>query len=141
MLSLLAKVIVTIVLASSGVMAGTAASGSVGHLLQAGTAPANLTSAEQAAIAYVDQHYQGNGTAKLLKVESDTENGTAVVDVTVLAPNGHAYDVEVNQSTNAVMSVELVQNGDQSESSSSDDSQNSDSQNTNNKDNSTGTDN
>ena len=127
MLSLLTKVIMAIVVIASGAAVGTVTSGAAGHFVQLNTSAANLTPAEQAAINYVDQHYSGNVTAKILKVENDTENGSAVVDVTVLAPNNNTYDVEVSQASNAVISVELVSHGDQS-AGSSDDSGTGDSQ-------------
>ncbi|MGC8515621.1 MAG: PepSY domain-containing protein [Thermoplasmata archaeon] len=120
MLSLLTKVIMAIVVIASGAAVGTVTSGAAGHFVQLNTLPANLTSAEQAALNYVDQHYSGNVTAKILKVENDTENGSAVVDVTVLAPNNNTYDVEVSQASNAVISVELVSHEDQTTSSSDD---------------------
>ena len=120
MLSLLTKVIMAIVVIASGAAVGTVTSGAAGHFVQLNTLPANLTSAEQAALNYVVQHYSGNVTAKILKVENDTENGSAVVDVTVLAPNNNTYDVEVSQASNAVISVELVSHGDQSTGSSDD---------------------
>lgn len=126
MLSILAKIIVALALVSAGGATAVAASGNMGHVLQPNAAvPANLTSAEQAAVTYVNQHYAGNGTAQILKVENDTENGTSVVDVTVLAPNGHSYDVEVSQATNTVVSVEVAGDSGSSSSSSTDDGQNS----------------
>ncbi len=120
MLSILTKVIMALVIIASGAAVGTVASGAAGHLAQASTLSSNMTSAEQAAVAYIDQHYAGNGTTKILKIENDTENGTAVVDVTVLAPNNNTYSVEVSLSTNAVLSVELVSHGDNSSSTSED---------------------
>ena len=126
MLSILAKVVVALVVVTSGVAAGSAATGTMGHLIQGNATSGNLTAAEQAAIAYVDQHYPGNGTAQVLKVENDTENGTAVVDVTVLAPNGHTYDVEVNHATDSIMSVEAAQSGDHSGDQTGDDGQGND---------------
>ena len=132
MLSRLAMVIVAIVVGSAGTAAVGVVSAASGHSALFNATPTNPTAAEQAAVSYVNQHYPGNGTAKVLKVEHDTENGSAVVDVTVLAPNGHAYDVEVSQSTNSVLSVEMA--GDQANLSGSttDDSGGIDSQSSNN---------
>lgn len=96
----------------------------------------NLTAAEQAAITYVDTHFSGNGTAKILQIENDTENGSAVFDITILAPNGNVYDLGISQSTNQVISVELSQdmNDNQTETENSDNSTSTDNQNIDQKD-------
>lgn len=189
MLSTIAKVLIALVLVASGAMVGTAVTGSFAHLVPGAPASASLTPAEQAAIAYVDAHYPGNGTAKILKVDNNTENDTGaqvenntenytgsspdnstqndtgssvdnntvngtqadvsigsqnetehadnassendanVSEYIVLAPNGHVYDVEVNTTTDTVISAELSDyqpgstgSGDSQDSGSSSDS-------------------
>lgn len=169
MISTIVKALVALVLVTSGVAAGAAATGSLGHLTTNTVTDANLTAAEQAAISYVDAHYPGNGTAKILKVENSTENYTGVqnenetengttatntgesgnvsesdlnvssenvtgdasntssesdanvTDFTVLAPNGHVYSVEVNTTTDKVISAELSDYQYQSGSTGSED--------------------
>lgn len=59
--------------------------------------------ANQAAIRYVDAHYPGKSTSRVLKTERDTERGHRVYDVRTLAPNGTIYVVHVSQSTNQVL--------------------------------------
>ena len=85
-------ILAVVALISVGSAAGVTAAPSIIHDLTATNA--NLTQAEQAAITYVNDHYPGNGTSKILKVENDTENGTAVFDIKVLAPNGTVYVVQ-----------------------------------------------
>ncbi|MHB1709115.1 MAG: PepSY domain-containing protein [Thermoplasmataceae archaeon] len=127
-----AKAILAVVaLLSVASVAGVTAAPSVIHDLSATNS--NVTLAEQAAINYVNAHYQGNGTSKILKVENDTEKGVAVYDIKVLAPNGTAYVVQVSQSTDQVISAHVAENQDtqksgdnnssDSGSSSSDDNQ------------------
>lgn len=103
-------ILAVIALISVGSAAGVTAGPSIIHDLTATNA--NLTQAEQAAITYVNDHYPGNGTSKILKVENDTENGTAVFDIKVLAPNGTVYVVQVSQSTDAVISAHPAENQD-----------------------------
>ena len=128
-------ILAVIALISVGSAAGVTAGPSIIHDLTATNA--NLTQAEQAAITYVNDHYPGNGTSKILKVENDTENGTAVFDIKVLAPNGTVYVVQVSQSTDTVISVHPAENQDiqkSGDTQSSDDGSNSgeDNQNQNN---------
>ena len=108
-------ILAAIALVSVASVAGIAAGPSIGHPL-ASTAPAdNLTAAQQAALSYVSQNYPGNGTAKILKTENDTEHGVPVFDIKVLAPNGLVYVVQVNQSSNQVISAHLAENQDSGE--------------------------
>jgi hypothetical protein len=128
-------ILAVIALISVGSAAGVTAGPSIIHDLTATNA--NLTQAEQAAITYVNDHYPGNGTSKILKVENDTENGTAVFDIKVLAPNGTVYVVQVSQSTDTVISAHPAENQDiqkSGDTQSSDDGSNSgeDNQNQNN---------
>ena len=128
-------ILAVIALISVGSAAGVTAGPSIIHDLTATNA--NLTQAEQAAITYVNDHYPGNGTSKILKVENDTENGTAVFDIKVLAPNGTVYVVQVSQSTDTVISAHPAENQDiqkSGDTQSSDDGPNSgeDNQNQNN---------
>lgn len=128
-------ILAVIALISVGSAAGVTAGPSIIHDLTATNA--NLTQADQAAITYVNDHYPGNGTSKILKVENDTENGTAVFDIKVLAPNGTVYVVQVSQSTDTVISAHPAENQDTQKSGdtqSSDDGSNSgeDNQNQNN---------
>jgi hypothetical protein len=60
-------------------------------------------SADQAAVNYVDSHHPGPGAAQLLKTEPDVDRGVPVYDVRVVAPNGTAYVVHVQQSNDAVL--------------------------------------
>ncbi|MHB1493260.1 MAG: PepSY domain-containing protein [Thermoplasmataceae archaeon] len=99
---------------STAFVVGTAG-GSIGHALSGiagspGTANANLSAAEQAAVNYVSTHYSGNGTAKILKVENDTEKGVAVFDINILAPNGSVYVVHVSRATDQVLGAHLAEN-------------------------------
>ena len=128
-------ILAVIALISVGSAAGVTAGPSIIHDLTATNA--NLTQAEQAAITYVNDHYPGNGTSKILKVENDTENGTAVFDIKVLAPNGTVYVVQVSQSTDTVISAHPAENQDiqkSGDTQSSDDGSHSgeDNQNQNN---------
>ena len=132
-----AKAIVALILTVSAVsVAGAAGTGPLGHMFTGTSGSGNLTAAEQAAITYVDTHFSGNGTAKILQIENDTENGSAVFDITILAPNGYVYDLGISQSTNQVISVELSQdmNENQTETENSDNSTSTDNQNINQKD-------
>ena len=99
-------ILAVVALISVGSAAGVTAAPSIIHDLTATNA--NLTQAEQAAITYVNDHYPGNGTSKILKVENDTENGTAVFDIKVLAPNGTVY-VNFSKYTGTISSL-LVKN-------------------------------
>ena len=128
-------ILAVIALISVGSAAGVTAGPSIIHDLTATNA--NLTQAEQAAIPYVNDLYPGIGTSKILKVENDTENGTAVFDIKVLAPNGTVYVVQVSQSTDTVISAHPAENQDiqkSGDTQSSDDGSNSgeDNQNQNN---------
>ncbi len=118
-----AKAILAVVaLLSVASVAGVTAGPGVIHDLSA--ANSNVTLADHAAITYVNAHYQGNGTAKILKVENDTEKGVAVYDIKVLAPNGTAYVVQVSQSTDQVISAHVAEN---QNTQKSDDNKSSDS--------------
>ena len=119
-------ILAVIALISVGSAAGVTAGPSIIHDLTATNA--NLTQADQAAITYVNNHHPGNGTSKILKVENDTENGTAVFDIKVLAPNGTVYVVQVSQSNDTVISAHPAENQDTQKSGdtqSSDDGSNS----------------
>lgn len=103
--ALLAAIALVTVASTAGIAAGP----SIGHAL-APSMSGNMTAAEQAAVSYVNSHYAGNGTAKILKVENDTEHSVAVFDIKVLAPNESVYVVQVSQSTNQVISAHLAEN-------------------------------
>ena len=103
-------ILAAVALLSVASVAGVTAGPSVLHDL---SAPGNnMTLAQQAAITYVNAHYAGNGTAKILKTENDTEHGVAVYDINVLAPNGTIYVVQVSQSSNQVISAHVAENQD-----------------------------
>ena len=112
MISLIsAKALITILaLASVVSVAGAAGHTAIGSSVSALVGNSNLTAADNAALAYVDSHYSGNVTAKILKVESDTENGTAVFDINVLAPDGMVYVVHVDKVTDTVISARIAEN-------------------------------
>jgi hypothetical protein len=105
----LKAILAAIALVTVASTVGIAAGPSIGHALVSSTS-GNMTAAEQAAVSYVNSHYAGNGTAKILKVENDTEHGVAVYDIKVLAPNGSVYVVQVSQSANQVISAHLAEN-------------------------------
>lgn len=73
--------------------------------LMAATSPA--AAADQAALAYVGQHYPGSGTAKVLRTEADTEHGVPVFDVVVQAPSGATYSLSVRASNDSVLAAHL----------------------------------
>ena len=68
----------------------------------------NVTSADQAAISYVDANYAGSGATNVLTTTADTVAGVAVYDVSVTAPDGSTYLVQVQQSNDAVLSASLT---------------------------------
>ncbi|MCL6090383.1 MAG: hypothetical protein M1393_05020 [Candidatus Thermoplasmatota archaeon] len=122
MISLMsAKAIIAILaLASAVSITGAAGHATIGNAISDLAGNSNLTAAENVTLSYVDTHYAGNGTAKILKVESDTENGTAVFDINVLAPNGMVYVVHVDKANNTVMSAHLAENQNYSNSNTDD---------------------
>ena len=68
----------------------------------------NVTSADQAAISYVDVHYAGSGATNVLTTTADTVAGVAVYNVSITAPDGSTYLVQVQQSNDAVLSASLT---------------------------------
>ncbi|HQT99093.1 MAG TPA: hypothetical protein PLG60_01160 [Acidimicrobiales bacterium] len=63
----------------------------------------NSASADQAAVSFVDATYPGAGVASVLSTTASTSGGLATYDVTITAPNGTTYDVQVQQSSDAVL--------------------------------------
>lgn len=108
---LLVTLAVGAVLATTGVLGGawaSAGSRTVRSLTDATvtTSPTTLASADQVAISYVEAHYPGSGTARVLTSEADVDRGIAVYDVRTLAPSGVIYVVQVARSNNSVLFVE-----------------------------------
>lgn len=68
------------------------------------------STADAAAIRYVNAHYPGNRQATVLKTEADHEHGIPVYDVRTLAPNGTVYVVHVQQSNAAILTVNRAEN-------------------------------
>lgn len=64
-----------------------------------------LAAADQVAISYVESHFPGSGTARVLTSEADVDRGIAVFDVRTLAPNGVIYVVQVARSNDSVLVV------------------------------------
>lgn len=68
----------------------------------------SATSADQAAVSYVDAHYSGSGVASVLTTTADSVAGVAAYDVSITAPDGSTYLVQVQQSNDAVLSASLT---------------------------------
>ncbi len=74
-------------------------------------APAILTlatvpgpaAADSAAAAYIQGRHPGPGTTRVLATEPDTDRGTAVYDVRILAPDAVVYVVHVQRGTGTVL--------------------------------------
>jgi hypothetical protein len=96
----------------AGTVAGGLALASAGHqpplsaaVRLAAATTGGASGADQAAAHYVDIHYPGAGTARVLKTEPDVERGVPVYDVRILAPDGTTYVVHVRQAGDAVLSA------------------------------------
>ena len=76
--------------------------------LSAADSTGNVTSADQAAISYVDANYSGSGSTNVLTTTADSVGGVAVYDVSITAPDGSTYLVQVQQSNDAVLSASLT---------------------------------
>lgn len=72
------------------------------------TAMISAAAADQAALSYANSNYTGSGAASVVKTNSDTEEGVAIYDVTVLAANGTTYKVVVRASDGTVISSKAV---------------------------------
>ncbi len=59
--------------------------------------------ADQAAAAFVQAHHAGSGTTRVLATEPDDEQGVAVYDVRILAPDNLVYEVHVRRSDDTVL--------------------------------------
>ncbi len=68
------------------------------------------STADAAAIHYVNAHYPGSGQATVQKTEADHEHGIPVYDVRLLAPNGTVYVVHVQQSNTTVLTANRAEN-------------------------------
>ncbi|HET8991271.1 MAG TPA: hypothetical protein VFN59_09260 [Acidimicrobiales bacterium] len=68
----------------------------------------DVSSADQAAVAYVEATYPGSSVASVLSTTADTVAGVAVYDVSVTAPAGGTYLVQVQQSNDAILSATLT---------------------------------
>lgn len=66
--------------------------------------------ADRAAISYVTAHHPGQGTARVLATEPDTERGKPVYDVRVLAPDGATYEVHISRASTAVLWANPAEN-------------------------------
>lgn len=80
----------------------------VPHHVRAADSTGNVTSADQAAVVYVEATYPGSGVANVLTTTADTVAGVAVYDVSVTAPAGGTYLVKVQQSNDVVLSATLT---------------------------------
>ncbi len=75
---------------------------------QAPASNISAAAADQAALSYANSNYTGSGAASVVKTNSDTEEGVAIYDVTVLAANGTTYKVVVRASDGTVISSKAV---------------------------------
>lgn len=104
--------VATVVAAASmlTVGAGAATGGGPATALHVSAADStgNAASADQAAITYADAQYPGSGVATVLSTTSDTIGGVAIYDVTLSAPNGSKYEVQVQQSNDVVLSADPI---------------------------------
>lgn len=74
------------------------------------TARRSPGTADGTASAYARAHYPGPGKLRVLATESDTERGTAVYDVRILAPNGVIYVIHVRRGNDTVMWASKAEN-------------------------------
>ena len=94
--------------AGAGAVSGHAPEASIS--LVASNTDGGVVGADQAAVIYVDTNYPGSGVANVLSTKADTEDGVAVYDVSIVAPDGFTYTVSVQQSTDVVVSANLADN-------------------------------
>lgn len=71
---------------------------------------ASPAAADRAAAAYVQAHYPGAGTTRVLATEPDTDRGVAVYDVRIAAPDAVIYVVHVQRSNDAVLWASKAEN-------------------------------
>src|SRR5579875_2085036 len=92
----------TLTVAGAALAAGPAATGAVTAASRAISLNPGPAAADQAAVAYVQRHYRGDGLVRVLATEPDVERGRAVYDVRLTAPDHVTYVAHVSRATDVV---------------------------------------
>lgn len=106
------------VLTTAGLIAGTSGAGAqlasstipAPTVQAATTVPPSYAAANQAAITWATANASGSGTVSITKTEAETVGSLniPIYEVSLVAPNGKAYVIDVQISDNAIMTANLT---------------------------------
>ncbi len=106
------------VLTTAGLIAGTSGTGTqlasstiAAPTVQAATTVAPYAAANQAAITWATANASGSGSVSITKTEAETIGSinTPVYEVSLVAPNGKAYVIDVQISNSAILAANLAE--------------------------------